>query len=146
MPPLMYSAMIGSISSPILISITRGRADESEPGLVCAFTGGPNAKGGAKSNTPRAMMSGVDMQRRNERRRKEIRRKERPRAVSGNSRASAGTQRQHIPASLYQSAANRSRGSVTAVIRPPPTIFGGGRRLQNDRDDAGGGCDHRRER
>src|SRR5437879_4000928 len=144
MPPLMYSAMIGSISSPIRISITRGRADEFEPGLVCAFANDAKANSRAKIDAPSGnVTSDVRMQRSNERRRKEIWGKERPCAVSGNSRASAGTQRQHIPASLYQSAVNRSRGSVTAVIRPPPTICVGGLGYKNDRDDTGGGCDYR---
>src|SRR5579864_4199947 len=147
MPPSMYSAMMGSISSPILNSTTRGRAGELGPGLVCAFANGPKANANAKRNVPsRIATSGLGMQGRNERRRKQIRGKERPCAVCDNSRASAGTQRQHIPASLYQSAANRSRGSVTAVIRPPPTICAGGPRLQNDRDDTGGCCDYRAER
>ena len=42
-PPSMYSAMMGSISSSIFNSTTRGRAAEFEARLVCAFEAPPKA-------------------------------------------------------------------------------------------------------
>src|SRR5579872_2555717 len=44
MPPSMYSAMMGSISSPILNSTTRGRAVEFGARLVCACAGSPDGQ------------------------------------------------------------------------------------------------------
>jgi hypothetical protein len=95
---------MGSISSPILISITRGRAAELEAGLVCAFASRPTANSARINGTKSKATSGFRMRRENKRAGKELREKEEACAVNGNPRASAGTQRRHIPASLYQSA------------------------------------------
>src|SRR5260370_7048721 len=108
MPTSMYSALMGSISSPILISITRGCAAVLEAELVCAFANGPFANSSARTNGMRRMAtSGLLMQRENKSAGEELREKERACAVSGDSRVSAGTRRRHIPASLYQSARRR---------------------------------------
>ena len=56
MPPSMYSAMIGSTSSPILNSTTRGRAAESDARLVCALAAAPKANSSAKIMETRRIM------------------------------------------------------------------------------------------
>src|SRR5260370_15567441 len=134
MPPSMYSALIGSISSPILISITRGCAAALEAELVCAFANGPFANTSARTNGMRRMAtSGLLMQRENKTAGEELREKERACAVRGDSRVSAGTRRRHIPASLYQSARRRvgpcarhflkARGYAASLLVESPSLL-----------------------
>src|SRR5690242_5033866 len=109
MAPSIYSAMIGSISSPILNSTTRGRAAELEAPLVCAFTREPQAKSSADIRAISCKAASIGdarfrMRRRDGKAGKEIEKKEGARGASGTASESARTRRQHIPAPLYQSA------------------------------------------